>query len=1145
MTSELLDSERVGGKMRGRTTINKSGSLRGLMLSSFVLLAGIASLAENRALAQDAAASCAPVVGRVVSLQGNVQVQRTGTRSWQKVSRLDTSICAGDRLRTDALSRAALFVQPETLVRVDQNTTISVNQTTAEILVEFHTDAVAQAAQKLQSCGAGYFITRFPRKFKVSTPHMNAAVEGTEFMVESSCKASTLTVLEGQVETQAVATQESRSLTAGQRMETGTVSGSEFSSVVRPVDAVQWVLHFPPLGDVTAETEVPSAEQCQVLSLPANYSCLVRRAEILLRLGRSDEAMQSVDEALALASADGNAEALKAIMLVARNENVAALEMAGAATLSAPGNVRAWIALSYAEQANFRLERALESAGRAQSLAPESSLVNARNAELLLSLGRTSEAEAAALAAVSANPAESRAHSVLGFVRLAQIETRAAKAEFDAAIVRDSFAPLPRLGLGLAMIREGGLVAGREQLEIAVALDPTSSLLRSYVGKAYYEENTRARDELAGVQYRLAADMDPNDPTPHLYDAIRKQTLNRPVDALRDMRLSVQLNDNRAVFRSRLKLDEDLATRSASQGRIYADLGFEKLAILDGWRAVTSEPGDFSGHRLLADSYASLPRHELARVNELFTSQLLQPANLTPVPPQLGEVNQFILDSAGPSDIAFNEFNPLFNRNRLAVQASGTVGGNDTWGNDFSFAGVQDQWSFSLGQFHFETDGFRPNNDLELDTYNAFVQFRQSDRTSLMTELRVSRRDQGDLKLRFDPGNFDPLARQQEDAESIRIGANHVFSPRSELLASIVYQSAKFETDTPPFANISGDVDSLVGEIQHILDMDRLRLISGLRQTHRDHFERQDVTIPEPAIREIDFDLNSSSLYFYGYLPLTDRVSSDIGVSVDLLESRTIDKDQVNPKIGLSWKPSDRTTLRIAAVRTLQPDTYSRQDVLPRLEPTQVAGINQVFLNAQGVSEWHYGLGMDYETRAGVFVGAEVSKRDLDIPVVAVGPPDQILIFHSTELQARAYLHWTPIDSVAISGGIQYDEEDNDQGASFEDGVSTIRTRRFPVELRYFHVSGLSAETTATYVDQKGDFLVFLPDPPFIDSASDGDRFWVLDAAVRYRLPRRKGMITISAENLLDEEFRFLDLDPENPEFIPERLVSLKFTVTF
>src|SRR6185436_14042028 len=129
---------------------------------------------------------------------------------------------------------------------------------------------------------------------------------------------------------------------------------------------------------------------------------------------------------------------------------------------------------------------------------------------------------------VAAYPAGSRAHTILGFVHLAQIKTNAAREAFLNAIERDSSDPLPRLGLGLAIIRDGNLVAGREQIEIAVALDPTNSLIRSYVGKAYYEENTKERDKLASTQFGLAKQLDPKDPTPWFYDAVLKQSQNRP-----------------------------------------------------------------------------------------------------------------------------------------------------------------------------------------------------------------------------------------------------------------------------------------------------------------------------------------------------------------------------------------------------------------------------------------------------------------------------------------------------------------------------------------------------------------------------------------------------------------------------------------
>jgi hypothetical protein len=67
------------------------------------------------------------------------------------------------------------------------------------------------------------------------------------------------------------------------------------------------------------------------------------------------------------------------------------------------------------------------------------------------------------------------------------------------------------------------LEAGREDIDIAASLDPHNSLARSYLGKVYYEEK---RDKQAGDQFAIAKELDPKDPTPWFYDAIRKQSIN-------------------------------------------------------------------------------------------------------------------------------------------------------------------------------------------------------------------------------------------------------------------------------------------------------------------------------------------------------------------------------------------------------------------------------------------------------------------------------------------------------------------------------------------------------------------------------------------------------------------------------------------
>ena len=60
-----------------------------------------------------------------------------------------------------------------------------------------------------------------------------------------------------------------------------------------------------------------------------------------------------------------------------------------------------------------------------------------------------------------------RTQTVLGFVRLLRFETTLARKAFLRAIELDQGDHLPRLGLGLTLIRDGNLAAGR----IIVAID--------------------------------------------------------------------------------------------------------------------------------------------------------------------------------------------------------------------------------------------------------------------------------------------------------------------------------------------------------------------------------------------------------------------------------------------------------------------------------------------------------------------------------------------------------------------------------------------------------------------------------------------------------------------------------------------------
>ena len=231
-----------------------------------------------------------------------------------------------------------------------------------------------------------------------------------------------------------------------------------------------------------------------------------------------------------------------------------------------------------------------------------------------------------------------------------------------------------------------------------------------------------------------------------------------------------------------------------------------------------------------------LPRHEIARVSELLQSQLLQPLNMTPIQPQLSESNLFLISAGGPGALSFNEFNPLFNRNGITLQASGLTGENDTYAGEGEFvSGIYKNLAFSLGGSHLTTDGFRRNADQRDDIANAFLQYEFSPQTSVQAEYRYRNFNRGDQQQRFFVEDFFPGLRDKRETNTYRLGVRHSFSPASTLLGSFIYQdiNAGQRDSAPPFPGVrfvdfKSFPDSFNLELQHILRLPYFTLVSGV-----------------------------------------------------------------------------------------------------------------------------------------------------------------------------------------------------------------------------------------------------------------------------------------------------------------------------
>jgi hypothetical protein len=105
-----------------------------------------------------------------------------------------------------------------------------------------------------------------------------------------------------------------------------------------------------------------------------------------------------------------------------------------------------------------------------------------------------------------------------------------------------------------------------------------------------------------------------------------------------------------------------------------------------------------------------------------------------------------------------------------------------------------------------------------------------------------------------------------------------------------------------------------------------------------------------------------------------------------------------------------------------------------------------------------------------------------------------------------------------------------------------LETRSIPLTVRYFAPSGVFAELSGTYYDQE------VSGGRFLDSEKDD--FFLLDAAVGYRLKKQSGILSLEARNVLDQDFSFQDDNFRTSEdrgtyLVPERVIFGRITLNF
>ena len=257
-------------------------------------------------LAAGSSRACEAWVARLASARGVVEAQVEADGPW-RAARAGDRFCSDVSVRVGAASSAVLELANQTVVRLSEQSAVS-----------FRRGSHTTSAVDMQR-GRGHFLSRTPQRFNATTPYLNAAIDGTEFLLVAGGEADQLTLFEGQV------TAAGRILQPGQTLRVTRAGDTEVRIGAGGRHGLDWALHYPPLsGTALAE------------------------ARARLAAGDAAAAQELVQAVREGAEPPQRAEALslQAVIALARGETTEADRLGAEATTLAPTVPNAWLARS-------------------------------------------------------------------------------------------------------------------------------------------------------------------------------------------------------------------------------------------------------------------------------------------------------------------------------------------------------------------------------------------------------------------------------------------------------------------------------------------------------------------------------------------------------------------------------------------------------------------------------------------------------------------------------------------------------------------------------------------------------------------------------------------------------------------------------
>ena len=536
------------------------------------------------ALACAAGGAWADPIAEIASLRGKGEHRPERALAWN-AARLNQPLDAADHLRTvGRLSRMDIFYRRERVTEtVDGD---------AEIQVTGTRDAKGNKCDMTQLRGRSFGSARTPPEgFNVCSPSGTAAVRGTEweFAVDRD-GASTLSVLHGQVE---FYNEHGSVMVAANEQARAEVGKAPVKLALRITrERVQWVTSFAvDTGRYREFRDRPSPELAAIATQ--------------LREQRITEAYEATQRLAGRSDAPAAAILLLADFEIYRGDLAAAERVAARGAARFPRDERFAVSRSRIALYAGDIGTAYAQADAALAIDPRSSDALVMKGDIERHEGRAAEAMALYARAIESSAGDARAWYGRGVVASEREDVRRARVDLAKAIELDATEPAYRAelgtlegvaanlgparieldralkmqpdnyvaltGLGIVQLKAGDLDNAIASFQKATAIEPRYARAHLYAAAAFYQKRL---DRDAITELQRAAELDPNDPLPHLLLGMIHLDRIEPGDAAAEARAAL----TRMPFLKSLNAVADNQKGVANLGAPLAFMGLEEWA---------------------------------------------------------------------------------------------------------------------------------------------------------------------------------------------------------------------------------------------------------------------------------------------------------------------------------------------------------------------------------------------------------------------------------------------------------------------------------------------------------------------------------------------------------------------------------------